>query len=350
MLHWTQAMSTWAEEGILLPLDSLMTSEEKRVYFHEAFPVIRKSGWYRGRLYGVTEGFDLAVIYYRLDHFREAGLDPDAFPQTLEALVTLGGKLHRFDKAGNLTRLGFLPQGLTAYVAAFGGGFYSEQTDTVLLNTPENLRALTFLVEERKKLGLDNVLRFTSALTSTSGLDWPFISGAFSIALDGEWRVEQLRRFAPHLEYRTIPLPPPAGGRPHSSFSVTNFLTIPKAAKEVDGAWEFIRFWTGLVQPARAAEYYPWFGWMPMSSQQAQTPVYQDYLNRNPQYRTFLEVALSKNIVITPPVPYQLYLMDRISRADDLATRGTLTPEQALLQLESDVRQEKARRKELGYA
>src|SRR5262249_38988028 len=185
-----------------------------------------------------------------------------------------------------------------------------------------------FLVEERKKLGLENVLRFPSALTSPSGVDWPFISGAYSIALDGEWRVEQLRRFAPQIEYRTIPLPPPAGGRPLSSFSVTNFLTIPKVAKEIDGAWEFIRFWTGLVQPARAAEYYPWFGWMPMSARQAQTPVYQTYLNNNPQYRTFLEVALSKNIVITPPVPYQLYLMDRITRADDLATRGTLTPEQ----------------------
>jgi multiple sugar transport system substrate-binding protein len=349
MLHWTQAISTWAEGGLLYPLDTLMTREERHWMDTEAFPVIKKSGFYKGRLYSLVMGFDLYVCYYRPDHFREAGLDPDRFPQTLEELSEVGAKLNRFDKAGNLTRMGFMPQGFKFVAPSFGKAFYDAATDQVLLNTEENRRALTFLADERRKLGFDKVLRFTSSITGGFGIDWPFVSDSYSIVLDGEWHVEQLRKFAPQIEYRTIPFPPPVGGRSNASFSETNFLTIPAGAKEVDGAWDFIRFWTGLENPTRAAEFYPWLGWMPMGEIQVKTPAYQKYLQQCPQYRTFLDVAESENVEITPPVPYQLYLIDAIRRADDLAMRGTLTPEQALMQLERDVNKERARRKALGY-
>ena len=66
--------------------------------------------------------------------------------------------------------------------------------------------------------------------------------------------------------------------------------------------------------------------------------------------RATSERSVPSNIRITPPVPYQLYLMDQVQKANDRATQGTLTPEQALAQLERDVAHEQARRKELGYA
>jgi multiple sugar transport system substrate-binding protein len=159
-----------------------------------------------------------------------------------------------------------------------------------------------------------------------------------------------MRRYAPHLEYRTTPLPPPVGGKPLASFSAINYLVIPRGARNADGGWEFIKFWTGLDNPERSAEFFPWYGWMPLFPQSAKAPVYEAWLQTVPQYRTFLRVAESENIVTTPPVPYQLYLMDRVSRADDLAMRGTLTPKQALEQLEADLAQERSRRKELGDA
>ena len=349
MLTWTQGTSVWGQAGLLQPLDRFMTEAEKRTFLTEAYPVVRKSGWYRGHLYGITMGFDLFVCYYRADHFREAGLDPDRFPTTLEELAAVGDRLNRFDKAGKITRLGFLPQTFRKYVASFGGGFYDEQTQQVTLNTPENLRALEFLVDARKRLGLQEVIRFESGLASGSGASWPFISGTYSITLDGEWRVEQMRRYAPDLEYRTVPLPPPKGGKSLASFADINYLIIPTGARQPEGAWEFIKFWTGLDNQERAAEFFPWYGWMPLFPKSAHAPVYDRWLQTVPQYRTFLQVAESENIVTTPPVPYQLYLRDRIDRADDLAMRGTLTPRMALEQLEADIAQERVRRRRLGY-
>ena len=34
------------------------------------------------------------------------------------------------------------------------------------------------------------------------------MSGQYSVAIDGQWRVEQLARYAPDIEYRVKPLPP----------------------------------------------------------------------------------------------------------------------------------------------
>lgn len=350
MLVWSQISSAWAAGNIIQPLDPFMTAADRELFLTNAYPVVARSGWHDGKLYGMTMGFDLFVVYYRPDFFREAGLNPDRFPETLEELDALGAKLNKFDSSGTLTRVGFLPQTLQYYIPAFGGTLYDAKTGRLTLNTPENLRALTFIVESRKKLGLPKVLRFQSGLPTDSGGSWPFISGSYGMTVDGEWRVEQLRRYAPNLEYRTAPMPPAKGGKSLASFSMVNYLVIPKGARQPDGAWEFLRYWTGMDQPERAAEFFPWYGWMTVLRRSEATPVYQSWLKTVPQYRTFLQVAKSDNIVTTPPVPYQTFLMDRLASVDQLAMRGTLTPEAALRKLEADIAEELARRRALGYA
>lgn len=349
MAQWTQAISTWSQEGVLSPLDTRMTPAEKQFFLTKTYPFVHQNGWYKGHLYGLVINADVYACYYRPDQFRAAGLDPDHFPTTLESLTAAGRKLDQMDSAGRYTRLGFLPQTFINYVPSFGGGFYNSSTGEAVLNTPENLRAMSYLVDTSKTLGLDKVRRFNSGLKSQNGSDWPFIDGSFSVALDGEWRVKQLSEFAPSLEYRVAPLPPPAGGKPLASFSNTGFLTIPAGAKHSEGAWAFIKFWSGLDNPQKAAKYTTLFSWVPTSPAMAASPDYQAYLQKYPQFKTFVKLAASPNIETTPPVAYQLFLLDRISAIDDLASRGELTPAQALGKLETDTARERARRKGLGY-
>jgi multiple sugar transport system substrate-binding protein len=349
MAQWTNAISTWSQDGVLQPLDTHMSPAEKQFFMRDTYPVIHNNGWYKGKLYGMVIAADVYACYYRPDQFRRAGLDPDHFPKTLEALTAAGRKLDQVDEAGRYTRLGFLPQGFQNYAPSFGGGFYDAQAGQVLLDTPQNLRAMSYIVGTSEKLGMDRVRRFSSGLKSQNGADWPFIDGSFSIALDGEWRVQQLAKYAPGLDYRVAPLPPPAGGKPLASFSNTDFLTIPAGARHAEGAWEFIKFWSGLDHPERAAKYNAAFGWLPTSPRMAAAPDYQAFLKHYPQYKTFVRLAASPNLVTTPPVPYQLFLMDRITSTDDLASRGALSPGQALGALERETAREQARRKELGY-
>ena len=218
------------------------------------------------------------------------------------------------------------------------------------MNTPDNLRALTFLVDQRKKLGFDNVVKFNSGLTTGIGnMDWPFITGAFAITVDGAWRVEQIAKYAPQLDYITFPLPPPEGGRPRYGWTNGNFMIVPVGAKQVAGAWEFIKFWSGIDQPERAAEFYTWGGWLPLSPAIAEAPIYRQYVKEHPQFQTFLDILPSDNIQPMPPVPYQVYLWDRITQADDSAMRGSVTPQGALDRIETEIARELAVRKESGY-
>ncbi|MGD0091388.1 MAG: ABC transporter substrate-binding protein [Planctomycetota bacterium] len=349
MAQWNQVIPAWADEQMLVPLDSLMTPQEWQDFQATAYPVALKIGCYKGRLYGVTTGINIWACYYRPDHLRAAGLDPDKFPTDLDELWEWGQQLTRTDESGAITRMGFLPGWYSQYLPVFGGSLYDAQSGQVTINTPANLRALAWLAGKQKELGYEKVVRFQSMLnTGGFATQWPFISGQYSIALEGQWRVEQLAKFAPDLEYRTAPIPPPKGGKAHAGWSNGNFMIIPKGARQTQGAWEFIKFWSGVDKPERAAEFYTWGGWLPLSSKIAQAPVYQDYLRKYPQFQTFLDVLPSENIEVSPPVPFQVFLADMTGRADDFAMRGTKTPQQALEDLEREVAQEIAKRKRFG--
>ncbi len=350
MCQWSQVIPSWAEKGILLPLNELMTPEEWADFKKTTFPCAKKIGIYKGKLYGVTTGMNSLACYYIPQDFRDAGLDPDRFPKSLEELVEVGHKLNKFDPHGNLIHMGFMAKWWLNYVNGFGGGFYDWKNNKLTLDDPGNLRALEFLAEQRKYLGFQNVVRYESGLqTGVGGAEWPFISGSYSIVVDGQWRVQQLAKFAPELEYRTAPIPPPVGGRPNYCHSNGNFILIPRGAKNVKGAWAFAKFWSGLERPERAAEFATWGGWLPINSRVVNSPIYQKYIREHPQFRTFVNLLASENVRPSSPVPYQNFLADRILRADDLAMRGTLTPRQAIEELKKDVAQEMKRRKELRY-
>lgn len=350
MAQWNPIIPPWADDGLLRPLDELMSPEEKRKFDEEAYPVVKKLGTYKGRLYGMSIGINMPAIYYLPQQLRDAGLDPDHFPQTMEELDKWGNRLNRFDRNKNLVRLGWGPSGILNFFPVFGGGIYDFKADKMTIETPKNLAALDYLASSRKRLGYDNVVRFNSGLDMNSfGGGWPFIGGAFSMTIDGQWRVEQIRKYAPNLEYRTAPIPPPKGGPTLAGHSNGNFMIVPKGAKEPEGAWEFIKFWSGLTDPETAAEFYTWGGWLPLTPEIARARFYRDYIKKYPQFQTFVDLMPSENVDVLPPVPYQEFLSDQIGKMEESVLRGTLTPKEGLKSLSEAVALEVKRRKELGY-
>ena len=165
--------------------------------------------------------------------------------------------------------------------------------------------------------------RFQAGINQSSfSAGWPFITGHYSICIDGQWRVEQIAQYAPNLQYKTAPPPAPAGGRALASFATGNFMIIPKGARCPAGAWEFVKFWSGIDNPERAAELYTKGGWLPLMPAITDAPAYQAYLKKYPQFKTFADMLPSENIQTTPPVPYTIYLTDRVSVCDDRGNAG----------------------------
>lgn len=355
MAQWNQLVPQFADRNLIMSFDELMSKRELASFYAHTYPVAKKIALYKGRPYCMPLDLNVRACFYRLDHLKEAGLLPAdtperittktqlqnvncLLPRTMEELSLWGDQLHRFDPQGRLIRLGFAPQRFINFATVFGGGFYDWEQNKLLIDTPENLRALSYLTESNRAIGFDRMQRFNSSLTGNFGSDWPFATGKRSIVVDGQWRVQQLKKYAPGVSYTAAPIPPPAvGGKKHAGWVYSNFMIIPTGAKNPKGAWAFIKFWMGLDDPDRAADFYTRAGWLPASPQISKTETYRAYVRAHPQFQTFIDLLASPNIEPTPPVPFQLLLFDQIKQVNDAALSGRQTPEQALHQLDMDI-------------
>jgi multiple sugar transport system substrate-binding protein len=348
LVQWDQVLGPWAEKGLIRPLDDLMTPEERGRYLREAYPVALKYTYYRGKIMGAVPGIDCYAVYYRLDHLKEIGRDENSLPKTLEELVEMGKKLDRWDKHGNLKRVGFLPQGLFAYSPVFGGSF---QTDPeIRMNTPENRRALNFIVQQVKRLGKDNITRFSAAQPNDEGTNAPLLAGNVSMMLDGQWKVKQTDMDAPKgFRYVVGPVPKPSvGGLALASQTSSNFILIPTASKNPEGAWAFTKFWIGFDDPEEGARNSIDMGWLPYSHRVTYSKTYQAYVAKHPPFKTFLKLDESNHLQLPPVGPIQKFVTDEIIKASDSASNLTLTPEVALANLERNIKVEYDRQKRLG--
>ena len=127
-------------------------------------------------------------------------------------------------------------------------------------------------------------------------------------------------------------------------------MLVPRGAKQAQGAWAFIRFWSGLESPEQAAELHTWGGWLPAMKSVATAAPFTSYVRKYPQLSSFIELLQSPHVQTPPPVPYQTFLLDRVGAAAQSAGRGDLSADAALERLAREVQEERTRRRDLGHA
>ena len=109
--------------------------------------------------------------------FREAGLDPEQPPTTLEQLEEYADKLTKVKDNGEIEVLGFHPSlgnvSIQDYVVNRGYEFFTDD-GTPVLNSPEILDTLEWYVNMTNKYGAKQVQSLQAA-SQTTGID-PFLS------------------------------------------------------------------------------------------------------------------------------------------------------------------------------
>lgn len=340
MAQWNQVIPAWAHKKALIPLDSLMSPEEYRKLREWLYPAARGIGTYEGHFYGLCTALNAWALMINTRMLREAGLDPSRPPRTLAELDAAGAKLYRDDARGKLDRVGFLPTGLHHWGIVFGGEFYDPVRKRITANHPRIVQALEWMVSYSRRYDINKIVSFQAGLTHTIGDTYPFIGQKFAMLVDGQWRVEDMRKFAPTMEYQAVPIPYPPFGRPKASWVNGNFMIIPRGARHPREALEFAKFWSGWRNEAVGAEIATWGGWIPASPALTRQPAYRAYLKRNPRFRTFLDVAGSPNVRITPVIPVQAFYWDRLQAAEEAALRLQKSPQEALDQVTREVQRE----------
>jgi len=158
----------------------------------------------------------------------------------------------------------------------------------------------------------------------------------------------QVDRYKPDLPYFLAPLPPPKGGKANASMTAPNYLMIPTAAKEPQGAWEFAKFCVGFLHPEDGGRNMGDMGWLPDDPYIAKSKSYLAYLHKYPKYKVFVDLLSSPNLEIWPQGPLQQFTGDQLTKAEDFVDRGTKTPEAALRDAEQALMDERKRLADLG--
>ncbi len=327
-------VADWAHRGALTPLDELAPAEEIGQLEAWLFPAARRLGSYRNRLYALPNGLDIRALFYNATWLDELGVSP---PQTLRELDALA---ERVAPAGTskLRRVGYLPdpRRLWAWAVVFGGQFYDPLAATpdkiVTADCPQNLAALQWMASYSQRYGADRVTSFRTGDQALTGSSFPLLAGRrYAAIMDGQWRVRDIAEASANAQatgrkidrYDVAPLPAPEGGRQNAGWVNGNFFIVPRGAKQTAGAWEFMKFWSGFGHEVEAAQACAAGGWVPVSQQVVDQPVFQQFLQERPLFNTFVNLAASENQFPRPPLPVaSFYDRELTAAAQDVMYRG----------------------------
>ncbi len=339
-------LADWYGRGVLQTVGEFAGDQAESQLSEFLLPAARRLAQVDGRWVAVPNGLDVRALYYNASLLEERGLQPPAtlaeFDQVIRALSPPNNP--------NAEMFAYLPdpRRILAWGYVFGGDFFDEKTNRVRLDSPEIIAALNWMQEFSRLYGPDAVARFRQSEQSLPGKTFPLLPalaesnvGRYAFLLDGQWRTRDIESFAAARKARGLaaprfgvcPLPPPDGGRSRSGWVNGNFFVVPRGAKNVSGAWAFIRFWIGLESVDQAARTCAEGGWIPVSSAVIESKSFQDYLGQHPLMATFVELADSDQVFPYPQTRGAMFFKRTLETA---AEEAVSHPERSSAQILHD--------------
>jgi ABC-type glycerol-3-phosphate transport system substrate-binding protein len=347
-------VAEWAERGLLADLGPLLKAagRDPARLEKEFFPPCWRQCIYKGKVWAITFCADPNFcLFWNKEAIRRAlrsgripadlarRIDPDRPPRTLEELDLYSDAVTRFE-GDRLVRIGLVPWGvygransIFTWGWAFGGRFYEPQSCKVTADHPRVVAALEWMCRAARKYDVRRI----SALQSSFGTaeQNPFITGKQVIQVYHLSGLDELRQYAPKLQYGMAPLPQPPGGEADSSWVGGWTLAIPANLTDPAkrrAAMDYI-LWTcatpeGTSLSIRTIRNFP--GWTP-------SPFF-DEAEKDPRLAVFVDI-LRKCKHQRPVMPAQAYYMNQLDRAVDRAIRGELKPARALQEATRDTQQ-----------
>ena len=235
----------YAEDNAVIPLDDYC--RKYGIKAEDYIPVYWDNGLYKGHVYGLCSTPETTALHYNKRMLRDAGLDPNKPPATIEEMDVISDKLFLRGKDGKLIRAGFMPAEPGwwnwGWGCVFGGKFWDGKA-RITANSPEMVRGYEWVRSYSRKYGADDLQTFRSGFGNFSSPQNAFLSEKVAMELQGVWMHNFITMFAPKLEWAAAPFPHPAD-RPdmaNTTYTSEDVLVIPRGAKHPNEAFEFIAY------------------------------------------------------------------------------------------------------------
>ncbi len=330
----------FATQGALLPLDGMMAKAgiSRTTYV----PVYYDLCVYAGRTWALPTTPSTWALHWNKKLFREAGLDPDRPPRTIEELDAFADKLTKRDKDGRIVQIGYLPTepGWWKYPwALWFGGTLWDGRGRLTFDTPESVRAMEWIKGYTDRYGYAELDRFKKTFGDFSSSDNAFFTGKVAMEMQGVWMAKFIGFYAPKdFEWGVAPFPaaadPADPSRPileNVSVAEADVIGIPRGARHPEEAFEFIRF---MATPKGMEILCLGQG---KHSPLRETSADWHKNHPHPHIRVFEALADSPNCFRIPPIGVWNECSQAWGRAFDDIWSGKKTPRAALAELQAEM-------------
>ncbi|MEZ4864848.1 MAG: extracellular solute-binding protein [Caldilineaceae bacterium] len=202
-----------------------------------------------GKKWIVPYTTDTRALFYNKTLLTEAGLDPEAPPQTWDELHQMAIKLTKQDAAGRLDQIGFTPSFgnppvylmFLTMIWCLGSDMVNEDMTQITI-TDKGEEAMTFLKQMLDDQGgYEAAVAFTKGLSLAEGID-AFSAGKVGLAMNGQWVLRTYDQYAPDLEYSMIPGPVFPEYDIHANYDGGGGWFFFKKGGNFTEAWDFVEF------------------------------------------------------------------------------------------------------------
>ena len=212
-------------------------------FFDQLSPAHMREGTSDGKVYSVPFSAEGSVLVYNKNLFKQAGLDPEKPPTTMDEMMADSKKITAL---GNGT-YGFYFSGacpgcnaftLMPYIWANGGDILSQDGKTATVTDPNVKTVLTWY----HQMWADKQIPESAKVDTGTEFFNTFASGKIGMVGSGAFAIATLKKDHPDLDFGVTALPGAKAGQ-QASFAGGDVIGIPKGSKHVQEATDFITWY-----------------------------------------------------------------------------------------------------------
>ncbi|HLO86535.1 MAG TPA: ABC transporter substrate-binding protein [Nostocaceae cyanobacterium] len=312
------------ELGAISPLDDKLTNSSA---IKEIDPTLYASMQYKNQLWSVPFATNNVGVFYRPSLFKAAGITK--LPQTWEEFKQVAKKLTRdFNHDGRIDQYGLLlPAGKGEFTVftwlpfmwSSGGKLvndhYQNAAGVILADNQGAKAALEFW----RSLLIDNVAVLSAPERGYEIND--LVTGKVAMQITGPWSLGEFQQSG--VDFDVFPIP--IKDNPATIIGGENLFLFKTTLEREQAAFKFIEYaMSADFQTALALG----TGYLPVNLKSRQSPEYQQFLEKQPQIKVFLEQA--KFGRSRPIFPGYNRISDNLGRAIEAVLLGKSSPREAL--------------------
>jgi len=324
------SLDNYYESGYLLNLERLIASAGGDQYKQQFSDVAQEAVAVEGSWYAVPTWGGIHALYYNIELFEAAGLDPKHPPATWSEFLETAKKLTSNGKYG-YGMYGYRNEvsvrELLPWLLSNGAELFNEDMTRATFADEKGIEAFTFFVELVTKHAVVPPGVTTAGYEEVSSL---FANGEIAMYQNAQWGRSKAHNDNPNIEgkFLVTPIPRPDTADVSSAIYVSVANAITTQCEHPEAAWKFLNYFTNDENLIRRNEV---MGFLPARSAAAES----ERVVGDPFIKGFIDLFPIAQMRPRHPRIQEINLV--LADALQAALLSIKTPEQALRDAELEV-------------